>query len=146
MIEQFYSPLEGELIKLEEVDDEMFSQKMLGDGVAIIPIGDKLYSPVDGIVTMVYETKHAIGIKSNGGKDLLIHIGIDTVNLNGKPFKTKVNVGDKVKKGDLLTVVDWKYIKAMGCDTVVPLIMIGNPIEINGKCGKIRVGDSIFTA
>lgn len=111
MGEQVYSPLKGKLINIEDVSDEMFSQRMLGDGVAIIPSDKNIYSPVDGVVTMVYDTQHAIGLKTNDGKDILIHIGIETVNLKGKPFKTKVKVGDAVKHGDLLTVVDWTYIK-----------------------------------
>ena len=145
MGEQVYSPLKGELINIEEVSDAMFSQKMLGDGVAIIPSDKHIYSPVDGVVTMVYETQHAIGLRTNYGKDILIHIGIDTVNLKGKPFKTKVKIGDNVKHGDLLTVVDWTYIKLKGCDTVVPVISIGSDIIINGSYGKVDSGDFLFT-
>ena len=85
MGEQVYSPLKGKLINIEDVSDEMFSQRMLGDGVAIIPSDKNIYSPVDGVVTMVYDTQHAIGLKTNDGKDILIHIGIETVNLKGKP-------------------------------------------------------------
>ncbi len=138
------SPLNGEVISITKVDDEMFAQKMLGDGVAIIPEDKKIYSPVDGIVSMVYDTQHAIGIKTIDGKDLLIHIGIETVQLHGKPFKTKVKVGDHVKKGDLLTVVDWKYIKRCGCDTVVPIVIMGAPIEVIRDTGKVRNGDPVF--
>ena len=145
MGEQVYSPLKGKLINIEDVSDEMFSQRMLGDGVAIIPSDKNVYSPVDGVVTMVYDTQHAIGLKTNDGKDILIHIGIETVNLKGKPFKTKVKVGEAVKHGDLLTVVDWTYIKLKGCETVVPVICIGSDITVNGTYGKVDSGDNLFT-
>ena len=145
MREQVYSPLKGKLINIELVPDDMFSQKMLGDGVAIIPSDKHLYSPVDGVVTMVYDTQHAIGIKTNNGKDILIHIGIETVNLKGKPFKTKVKVGDIVKHGDLLTVVNWSYIKLKGCDTSVIVTCVDSDITINGLYGKIKPGDFLFT-
>jgi glucose-specific phosphotransferase system IIA component len=145
MEEQVYSPLKGKLINIELVPDDMFSQKMLGDGVAIIPSDKHLYSPVDGVVTMVYDTQHAIGIKTNNGKDILIHIGIETVNLKGKPFKTKVKVGDIVKHGDLLTVVNWSYIKLKGCDTAVIVTCVDSDIAINGLYGKIKPGDFLFT-
>ena len=136
MREQVYSPLKGKLINIEDVSDEMFSQRMLGDGVAIIPSDKNVYSPVDGVVTMVYDTQHAIGLKTNDGKDILIHIGIETVNLKGRPFKTKVKDGDPVKHG---------YIKLKGCDTVVPVICIGSDITVNGTYGKVDSGDNLFT-
>ena len=144
MSEIVYSPLDGEVISITNVDDEMFAKKMLGDGVAFIPNEKKLYSPIDGVVSMVYETQHAIGIKTKEGKDLLIHIGIETVQLHGKPFKTKVKVGDKVKQGDLLTVVDWNYIKRNGCDPVVPIVIMDSPIVVLKDAGKVKSGDPIF--
>lgn len=139
-----YSPMNGEVISITKVNDEMFAQRMLGDGVAIIPEDKKIYSPVDGIVSMVYDTQHAIGIKTTDGRDLLIHIGIDTVQLHGKPFKTKVKVGDFVKQGDLLTAVDWRYIKRFGLDIVVPVVIMGAPVEVIKDTGKVRCGDPIF--
>ena len=102
-----YSPLVGKAVNLDHVADEMFSQRMLGDGMAIAPEAREVYSPVAGEITMVYETQHAIGIKTETGIEILLHIGIDTVMLGGTPFDTKVQVGDHVQPGDLLTIVDW---------------------------------------
>ena len=85
-----YSPLVGKAVNLDHVADEMFSQRMLGDGMAIAPEAREVYSPVAGEITMVYETQHAIGIKTETGIEILLHIGIDTVMLGGTPFDTKV--------------------------------------------------------
>ena len=136
MVEVLYSPMEGTVVDLDSVNDEVFSRRLLGDGIAIIPKSRKIYSPVDGEITMVYKTKHAIGIRTHFGCDILIHMGIDTVLLNGIPFATKVKIGDQVTKGDLLTVVNWNYIKIKGYDTVVPIIIINRkvkPIKLSGK-------------
>lgn len=94
-----YSPLVGKAVNLDHVADEMFSQRMLGDGMAIAPEAREVYSPVAGEITMVYETQHAIGIKTETGIEILLHIGIDTVMLGGTPFDTKVQVGDHVQPG-----------------------------------------------
>lgn len=144
MSEIVCSPLIGKVISITKVNDEMFAKKMLGDGIAIIPEGKEIYSPISGIVTMVYETKHAIGLKTESGENILIHIGIDTVDLKGKPFKTKVKVGDQVKQGDILTTVDWKYIRRRGKDTVVPIVVMEKEINIVREEGNIKVGDPIF--
>ena len=105
-----YSPLAGKAVNLDQVQDEMFSQRMLGDGMAVQPEAREIYSPVAGEITMVYETQHTIGIKTEGGNEILLHIGIDTVMLNGTPFDTQVQVGDHVQPGDLLTIVDWNHM------------------------------------
>lgn len=137
------SPIKGRLIPITEVNDEMFAKKMIGDGVAIIPQEKEIYSPIDGEVIMVYKTEHAIALK--GENEILIHIGIDTVELEGKPFTTKVKIGDKVKKGDLLTIVDWNYIIKKGRDIVVPIIVTDNKaITIIKDNGDILVGEPIY--
>ncbi len=137
------SPIKGRLIPITEVNDEMFAKKMIGDGVAIIPQEKEIYSPIDGEVIMVYKTEHAIALK--GKNEILIHIGIDTVELEGKPFTTKVKIGDKVKKGDLLTIVDWNYIIKEGKDIVVPIIVTDNKaITIIKDNGDILVGEPIY--
>ncbi len=138
------SPIRGELVHLENVNDEMFSKKMLGDGIAIIPKAKEIFSPVDGVVTMVYETKHAIGIEMSSGLEILLHIGIDTVMLNGIPFDTKVEVGDQVRQGDLLTVVDWKYIENKGCDTIIPVLAINKKVKQIKSSGNVQPGDELF--
>ncbi|WP_129044644.1 N-acetylglucosamine-specific PTS transporter subunit IIBC [Companilactobacillus metriopterae] len=111
----------GRLEKLEDVPDQTFSQKMLGDGFAIIPDEDKVYSPVDGVITSIFPTKHAFGITTDSGLEILIHIGIDTVNLSGEPFDVVAQEGQQVKSGDLLVNVDFDAIKAADkkTDTIV---------------------------
>lgn len=139
-----YSPMMGKTIALNKVKDDVFSQKLLGDGIAIIPDGKEIYSPIDGIITMIFDTKHAIGIETESGLEILLHIGLDTVLLNGIPFDTRVKIGDQVKKGDLLTVVDWSYIEGKGCDTIVPILVINKKIKqiITGKI--VQPGDILF--
>ncbi|EQK68142.1 PTS system, glucose subfamily, IIA component domain protein [Clostridioides difficile CD90] len=94
-IEKIYSPFKGNLVNLEDVPDAVFAQKMMGDGVAIIPSEGKLYSPVDGEIVNVFDTKHAIMIKSNDNTNILIHVGLETMSLEGKPFDVKVKAGDR---------------------------------------------------
>lgn len=118
-----YSPLDGKLVSLEDVNDGVFSEKMLGDGIAIEPNNGNVYAPFDGKIAMIFDTKHAIGLTSNDGVELLIHIGIDTVQLNGKHYKIKVNVDDKVKKGDLIAEFDLKGIQNDGYRTITPIIV-----------------------
>ena len=107
----FVAPITGDLQLITETPDETFSQKMMGDGVVIFPTNNEVVAPCDGIVRMIFPTKHAIGIESKEGVELLIHVGVDTVLLNGETFETYVNVNDEVKKGDKLLSFDLKYIK-----------------------------------
>ena len=117
------APIEGNAISLEEVGDGVFSEGMLGKGIAIEPTVGRAVSPVDGTVSTVFETKHAIGLTSDNGAEVLIHIGLDTVKLNGKHFSTYVKAGDKVKAGDLLVEFDIEKIKEAGYPTVTPVII-----------------------
>lgn len=118
-----YAPMNGQLVSLDTVDDNVFSSKMMGDGVAIQPTNGKIAAPFDGKVVTVFPTKHAIGLKSNSGIELMIHIGLNTVELKGKPFTQHVAVGDEVKKGQLLMEADLKAIQDAGYDTTTPLIV-----------------------
>jgi len=117
------SPLAGEIIPLSEVKDEVFSTGLLGKGVAIIPDDEKVYSPVSGTVATVFPTGHAVGLISNDGVEILIHIGLETVELNGKHFKSFVNQGDKVEKGQLLVQFDKEEIKKLGYDVTTPVVV-----------------------
>ena len=139
-----YSPLAGETVNLDHVADEMFSQRMLGDGIAVEPEASEIYSPVAGEITMVYETQHAIGIKTEKDVEILLHIGIDTVMLGGTPFKTKVQVGDHVRPGDLLTLVDWDYIRKKGCDTIVPILAINRKVKLLKGEENVKPGEALF--
>ncbi len=122
-VKKVYSPIKGKIMPLSEVNDGVFSEEMLGKGVAIEPVNNEIVSPVNGNVTMVYDTKHAIGITSDEGVEILIHIGIDTVKLGGKHFDIKVAAGEYVKAGDLLAIVDFEGIKNEGYRIVTPIII-----------------------
>ncbi|MDW6004104.1 beta-glucoside-specific PTS transporter subunit IIABC [Vibrio mangrovi] len=121
--ETIFSPLQGKVISLPEVADEMFSSELLGKGVAIIPDSGILYSPVDGIVESFFKTKHAIGIKSDRGAELLIHVGIDTVQLNGRFFTSLVKAGQHVSQGDELLHFDIEAIRDAGYDMTTPILI-----------------------
>ncbi len=116
------SPMSGNIIKLEEVPDEVFSGKMIGDGFAIDPIDGKVISPVEGEILQLFPTKHAIGIRTNEGLEILIHVGIDTVELKGEGFKACIKAGDKVKSGQLLLEVDLELIKSKGKSVITPIV------------------------
>lgn len=120
---EVFAPLKGKVIALSEVNDGVFSEGMLGEGVAIEPSEGKVFAPFDGEVQMVYDTKHALGLLSNDGIELLVHVGIDTVQLNGKCYDVKVENGQKIKKGQLLVQVDLKGIADAGYRTVTPVIV-----------------------
>lgn len=128
---EIYSPIEGEVVELSQVHDELFSNKALGSGMAIIPEKGELRAPANGTIKMVFETLHALGMESENGTELLFHVGIDTVELNGQYFENFVKVGDKVKKGDLLLTFDIDKIKAAGYDLITPIVITNtNDYEI----------------
>lgn len=117
------SPASGTSVLLEQVPDAVFADKIMGDGMAVIPSDGKFLSPVDGEVASVADSLHAIGFQAEDGFDVLIHIGLDTVKLNGEGFKVFVNVGDKVKKGDLVAEVDLQVLANNGLNPITPVIM-----------------------
>ena len=117
------SPLSGRVIPLEEVADGVFSEKMVGDGFAVDPTDNQVYAPADCEVTTVFGTKHAIGLTTPKGCELLIHLGIDTVQLNGAPFTINIKEGDTLKKGDLIGSFDEKAILDAGYRTVTPVVV-----------------------
>ncbi|MDN6159954.1 MAG: glucose-specific PTS transporter subunit IIBC [Staphylococcus equorum] len=120
---EIYSPGKGQIIPLSEVPDQVFAQKMIGDGVGFVPEDGEIVAPFDGTVKTIFPTKHAIGIESDEGVELLIHIGIDTVKLDGAGFESMVSTGDTIKKGQTLMHVDLDYIKANAPSIVTPLIL-----------------------
>ena len=127
--EEFFGYAEGHMIAIEDVNDETFKNKILGDGVAVIPSAGKVYAPTDGRIISIFDTKHAICFASNYGTEILIHIGVDTVNLQGKYFTPHVNTGDVVKKGQLLIEFDKEQIQKAGYDTVIPMMFTDFPAE-----------------
>lgn len=141
------SPVNGTLVPLETVSDPTFAQGILGKGAAIMPKDGHFVSPIKGEVVMVFDTKHAIGLKSEDGAEILIHIGLDTVNLKGAPFNVKVKSGQKVDVGTPLVDVDLEAIKKAGLDTVTPVLItngmdLGDIIPI--EQGDVHAKDSII--
>lgn len=116
------APIKGNLIPLSEVSDDVFSQKMLGDGFAVKPTGQEVVAPVSGTITTLFPTKHAIGIKTDEGLEVLIHLGIDTVELKGEPFKLFVEQGDSVKAGDKLAEMDIADVADHGLNNTVMVV------------------------
>jgi sugar PTS system EIIA component len=117
------APLTGTVKSLEEVPDPVFSQKMMGDGIAIDPSEGKVVSPVDGEIMQLFPTKHAVGIKAKNGAEILIHIGLETVSMNGEGFEAHVAEGSKVNKGDVLITFDLELVKEKAKSTITPIIL-----------------------
>ncbi|MCM3125793.1 MULTISPECIES: glucose-specific PTS transporter subunit IIBC [unclassified Mesobacillus] len=142
--ETFVSPIKGEIKPITEVPDQVFSGKMMGDGFAIVPAEGTIVSPVDGKIVNLFPTKHAIGILSDSGREILIHVGIDTVNLKGQGFETLVSENDTVTKGQPLLKVDLDYIKENATSIITPIVFTnlseGESIVIN-KEGNVDVKD-----
>ena len=136
--EEIKSPMNGTVIPLSEVPDAVFSSEMLGKGFGVEPSEGKAYAPVDGEVTTVFDTKHALGLMSENGVELLIHIGMDTVKLNGKGFDVKVKTGDQVKAGDLLAEFDMDLIKGEGYP-VTTAVVVTNTDDCE-EIGEVRTG------
>ena len=137
---EIIAPVTGEILDISKVPDEAFAQKMMGDGFAVKSYDGIVISPVDAEVQLVFETKHAIGLKTDDGLEILIHFGIDTVNLNGKGFDILVKQGDRVKAGDELMKVDVKFIKANATSDITPVVFTN--LE-EGKSVKLIPGDVI---
>ncbi|MDZ5757071.1 beta-glucoside-specific PTS transporter subunit IIABC [Carnobacterium maltaromaticum] len=142
------SPLKGIIVPLSTLSDDAFAQEVMGKGIAIDPSEGKLYSPCDGTIMTVFPTKHAIGIISDQGSEILIHIGVDTVRLEGKYFDTKIQSGQKVKKGELLAIFDSDAIRQAGYSLETPIIITNtkdySDIVSNGE-QTAEVGDAILT-
>ncbi len=117
------APQSGECVALDMVPDPVFAEKILGDGVAIIPTDDEVKAPVSGTVVQIAETLHAYSILSEDGLEVLVHIGLDTVELSGEGFSPKVKVGDKVAAGDILCTADIKFIAEKGYKTHTPVVV-----------------------
>ena len=118
-----YAPLAGKAVPVTEVPDPTFAEGMLGNGIAIIPTDGKVCAPCDGTVDSMFSTGHAVSIVAANGAEILIHVGLETVSLEGKPFTIHVKNGDSVKKGDLLMEADLEMIKAAGLNTITPVLV-----------------------
>ena len=138
------APLTGKAVPLSEVPDSVFSEKVLGDGVAIIPADGKIVSPVDGEISTVAETSHAYGFTSEDGQEVLVHVGLETVSLNGECFKVYGKAGDKVKAGDLVAEVDLEYLKEKEINPITPVLICSDTEgkELQYIEGDVKAGES----
>lgn len=142
------APVKGNAVAISEVSDPTFGEEILGKGIAIIPTVGKVVAPADGVVDMVFDTKHAISMTSATGIEILIHVGLDTVTLKGETFTAHVKAGDTVKAGDLMLEFDIEAIKAAGLDTITPMVICNsdNYAEITTNVGKdVNTGDVVLT-
>lgn len=143
------SPIEGRSVSLKQVNDITFSEEIMGKGIAIVPTVGRAVAPIDGTVSALFETKHAIGLTGDNGVEILIHIGLDTVKLGGKHFKAHVKSGEKVKAGDLLVEFDIKAIQDEGYETITPVIVtnVDNYNDVLGLIDKdVKEKDEIIKA
>lgn len=120
---QLHAPINGKVVPLEEVPDPVFSEKMMGEGIAIVPAEETIVAPFDGEVVQVPDTKHAVGLKDKDGNEVLIHIGLETVELKGEGFTMKVQTGDHVSLGQSLMGIDLEYLRANAKDIITPIVV-----------------------
>ncbi len=140
------SPADGKIIPLSEVEDEVFSSGILGDGIAILPDSGEIWAPVDGVVSTVAETRHAVSITADCGAEILIHCGIDTVALRGEGFETYVSAGERVTPGKLLLKFDPARVLASGYAVTTPVVVV-NASEFTlaiTDATRVRRGDSLI--
>jgi PTS system glucose-specific IIA component len=140
------APADGEIVALESVNDEVFSQKLVGDGVAIVPVSNVFTAPIDGTITKIFSTNHAYSVKSPKDMEVMVHIGLDTVDLNGEGFERLANEGDKVKAGDPVIRADLEYIRKHAKDIVTPVIISdeSDVKSIEKKLNIVKSGDIIM--
>lgn len=143
-----FSPLSGEVIELSEVPDSAFRSELLGKGIAIVPENGEVIAPFDGKIVALFPTNHAIGIKNDFGLEVLIHIGIDTVNMAGDGFEAHVKMGDMVKQGDKLIDFNVQKIKSFGLldMTMVVVTNLNDFDVIVEKIKRVKVGEKIIYA
>lgn len=140
-------PMEGEVVPVTEVSDPTFGEEIVGKGIAIKPSSGRVLAPVNGTVSTVFETKHAITMISDQGAEILIHIGLDTVKLRGQFFNTYVVSGQKINVGDLMIDCDLEAIKNAGYDTITPMVVCNMNLyqDISFKTGFHKEMEAIIT-
>ena len=142
------SPIKGKILKLETIHDDAFASGALGMGAAVLPEKGEVYAPADGVITTLFPTLHAIGMETDEGAELLIHIGLDTVQLEGKGFEAVIHQGDRVKKGQLMVKFDMNFIKAQGYCLETPVIVVNTDdyLEVAGSMEQnVAVGGKLIT-
>lgn len=142
-----YAPIKGKCVSIKEVSDPTFSEEILGKGIAIIPEDGKVYAPADGVVTTMFPTGHAVGLTTDQGVELLVHVGLDTVALKGDGFHIACKENQKVKRGDLLMEADLEKIKAAGYEVITPVVICNSAeyAEVTGYTGMdVNPGDKVI--
>lgn len=142
------SPMQGSCVSIEEVSDPTFSQEILGKGVAVKPADGRVCAPADGVVSTVFPTGHAVGMTTRDNVEILIHVGLDTVKMNGEGFEIRCTDGQEVKKGELLIQADLEKISEAGYDTITPVIVCNSDdfSQIDKLTGnEVKAGDTILT-
>lgn len=142
------APITGTVVDLADVPDPVFSEKVVGDGLAINPTDNKIVAPFEGVITKLFHTNHAIIIKSDTGVEIMIHIGLDTVQLNGEGFTPKVKQGDHVKAGDLMLELDLNILKEKAKSLFTPILLLNEDdmgkISECAPVGAINAGDVLY--
>ena len=142
---EIYAPISGDIVNIEDVPDVVFSEKIVGDGVAIRPIGNKIVAPVDGVIGKIFETNHAFSMESKDGVELFVHFGIDTVELKGEGFTRIAQEGQFVKRGDTVIEFDLPLLESKAKSVLTPVV-ISNMDEIScivKKSGEVVAGESV---
>lgn len=142
------SPISGKIVKIEDVPDKVFSGKLVGDGVALLPEDGFVYSPFDGEIVQIAPQKYALGLRNKQNVEILIHLGIDTVNLKGEGFEVYVSKSQKVKTGDKLIKADWPFISKNVKSTISPIVITNMEVVKEIKITEaeyVNAGDDLFT-
>ncbi|HGN1705651.1 TPA: PTS glucose transporter subunit IIA [Providencia rettgeri] len=141
---EIIAPLSGEIVNIEDVPDVVFAEKIVGDGIAIKPAGNKIVAPVDGTIGKIFETNHAFSIESDDGIELFVHFGIDTVELKGEGFKRIAEEGQAVKKGDLIIEFDLALLEEKAKSVLTPVVIsnMDEIKELNKLTGSVTVGET----
>ena len=141
------APVKGTAVPISEVSDPTFGEEILGKGVAFLPTEGKIYAPADGTIDLLFDTMHAVSMTTTEGVELLIHIGLETVALNGQHFTAHKATGDAVKKGDLLISADLDALKGLGIDTITPMVVCntGDYQAVEAVTGKdVEPGEAVL--
>lgn len=140
-----FAPFDGQVIKLEEVPDEAFAKKIVGDGLAIVPESNKLIAPFDGKIEQIFDTKHAFILKSTDDLQVLIHVGINTVNLNGEGFDIKISEKQEIKHGDIVAEINFDFILKKKYSICTPIIFMNlEKFKVDFKFGHVQAGKDII--
>ena len=145
-VREIYAPVDGQVVDITEVPDEVFAGRMVGDGVAVNPVGDTFCAPIDGVVSKIFSTNHAFSIKSDKDLEVMVHIGLETVALVGKGFERLVEEGTQVAAGDPVIKADLAYIAEHAKSTVTPIVIAetSDVKKIEKKLRIVKQGDMIM--